>query len=217
MSIVQFDLSNSVDTRGDATQYTSASSLSQVLPNSSQVIAAVARSQFRPEPFAIYTDHNAVRQISNERSPHDLPTLRSILETSAIRHHLLTRAETRQAHNLRKVVARASALETSGSAAKAIDTIFQEIDERFRNGQFKECNELLETTDPKCLSARLIVALLSITLAASRELSARRKFYSAARKAILSRGMNPDSVVGGLQGGRAGNAKSLFSGGKSGR
>jgi hypothetical protein len=112
-------------------------------------------------------------------------------------------------------IAHARQLEAKGQVAKGMDIVFREIDTRLREGNFGECDELLNSIDISKLTPRMIMGLLSITLAASQELKYRRHFFSAARRELKLRGKDPNRLIGGLRGRRAANGTNLFAGGKA--
>jgi hypothetical protein len=59
---------------------------------------------------------------------------------------------------------------------KAIDILFNHVDEWLLRNEFTRCNDLFHVVDVKRLDTHLLVALLSITLAASQKLPDRPKF-----------------------------------------
>ena len=100
-------------------------------------------------------------------------------------------------------------LEESGSIASAIDIIYREIDSRLRKGKFPECDRALRSLSPNCLSNHVIIAILSITLAASKKLASRPQFFAMARKEFKARGLDSGSLIDGLRGWKAANEESL--------
>jgi len=58
---------------------------------------------------------------------------------------------------------------------EAVDILFDHVDDLLIAGQFTKCDELLQTIDLKRLDANLIVAVLSITLAAAEHLPYRER------------------------------------------
>lgn len=112
--------------------------------------------------------------------------------------------------NLLERVYFAKKLEEEGNALAAIDIIYREIDGRLRNGKFLECDRALKVLRPKALSDHVIIGILSITLAASKRLKARPRFFLAARQEIQVRGMDPTSLIDGLRGWKAANEKGVL-------
>lgn len=64
-------------------------------------------------------------------------------------------------------------LEHQQEREAAIDLVFDKIDELLREAAFDRCDEILQSVDVQRLSTSLMVAFLSITLAAKKELSSR--------------------------------------------
>jgi hypothetical protein len=92
-------------------------------------------------------------------------------------------------------------LESSGCTYAALYAIFKEIDQRFRAGDFESSDKLLATTDPSTLSLRMIVGLLSVTVAApKKELPSRQEFFDAAWKHLLAINENAHELLDGLRG-----------------
>jgi len=101
---------------------------------------------------------------------------------------------------LSQALTKARTLETDGRNAAAIDVIFREIDSRLRRSDFEACDDLLEATDPVELTPRMIVAILSITLAAAPNLRSRSKFFREAWDALPHKGKDSATVLSGLRG-----------------
>jgi hypothetical protein len=106
-------------------------------------------------------------------------------------------------NGLQRRFSEALRLESFGRNADALDVVFQEIDRRFREGDFESCDKLLDSVDPSSLSLRMIVGLLSITMAGSRSVLSRQKFYDAAWNHLCAKGEDAEELLGGLRGWRA--------------
>jgi hypothetical protein len=105
-----------------------------------------------------------------------------------------------QSSSLGNKLEEAKRLERSGRGASALDAICNEIDDRFLAGDFESCDAFLRTLNAKQLSPLLIVGILSVTLAASKKLKNRRRFYDAAYEQLPSKGKDPAELIGGLSG-----------------
>jgi hypothetical protein len=196
---MEFGFSRSAITPQGEPFYTSATSVSPVgrISSDSGAVACV-----HPTPrIPVHKDHNAVWAVS------DLGN--SIAYPSTFVNTIDSQSEIwRSVHaseDLRSRIMRAREIEANGQVAQALDIVFREVDRRLREGEFGECEEFLNAADIASLSTRMIMGLLSITFAASRELPARRRFFIAARKQLRLRGKDPERLIGGLRGGRAAN------------
>ena len=84
------------------------------------------------------------------------------------------------------------ALCEAGSTDTAIDVLFKNIDSMSRNGEFEECDRLLLEIDLDKLNTSLMVALLSITLAAKNQLPQRVQVIAAIKSRLQE--TDPDRV-----------------------
>ena len=98
------------------------------------------------------------------------------------------------------LLAEAYRLDQSGRIDAAIDLIFDRVDTLLCGGDFEECDLLLRAVEVDRLSVDLMVAFLSITLAARDRLRERARFYSRVKQQIESeRGVQvTDSLLKGL-------------------
>jgi hypothetical protein len=89
-----------------------------------------------------------------------------------------------------------------GRNSDAIDVLFDAIDDMFLDGEFERCNEALEAVRIELLNPTLIVAVLSVTLAAAEHLPYRETLFerSAERLAVIASEMDMDGLLSGLRG-----------------
>jgi len=66
----------------------------------------------------------------------------------------------------------------------AVDVIFDQLDQLLLDGDFLKCDEVLREIDVNLLNAHTIIAILSVTLRASKKLENRVDFVSRARQRL---------------------------------
>jgi hypothetical protein len=208
MSEVTFDLSSSEAGAHMPRAYTSSNSISfasagHVIRENFKFLAGI--------PWGHLDTSNKAVLLRNFNRGIDVVTIYEVVDTAKLRAQWMSVAS---ATSLRAHLMRAQELEKKGRVADAMDIVFKEVDAALRRGRigFGECDELLENLDIATLSLRMLMGLLSITLAASRGLPSRRRFFNAAYRELKSQGKDPNRLIGGLRGGRAADGKNLFAG-----
>ena len=71
-----------------------------------------------------------------------------------------------------------------GRTARALDVLFDHIDDMLCDGEFQRCDEVIQHIDLERLNTSLLVGVLSITLAAREKLNHRRQVVEAIRKRL---------------------------------
>lgn len=97
------------------------------------------------------------------------------------------------------LVPRAAQLENAGEPARALDLIYDEVDDALLRGDFAAVDAIFPPLLPDTLSVRIILGLLSITAVAAEHLPSRRAFYMAAYDSLESRGRDAERYVGRLE------------------
>lgn len=81
---------------------------------------------------------------------------------------------------------------------KALDIVFDAIDEMLLAGRFAEVDADLGRIDVRATSTDLLVGILTITFMARRELPSRAGFFELVRQELESRGENDPRTLHGL-------------------
>ena len=67
---------------------------------------------------------------------------------------------------------------------KAVDILYEKVDDLLIAGEFKRCDELLRTIDLSRLDTNLIVSVLAMTKSAASDLPCRPNFLARARSVL---------------------------------
>ena len=92
----------------------------------------------------------------------------------------------------------ADRLDKHGKTDTALDIIYDQIDEMLRAGKFADVNDCLRNVATDNHSVHILLALLTITLAAKRKLPDRAAFYARTVATLKSRGELEDGLLIGL-------------------
>jgi hypothetical protein len=93
----------------------------------------------------------------------------------------------------------AEELDRNGKRDKALDMLFQHVDELFHKGSFSEVNSILAEVDATKISVTLMLGYLSITYAANSQLSEYPKLLVRVEKELFERGEPVDKLLQGLK------------------
>jgi len=83
--------------------------------------------------------------------------------------------------------------------AAAIDLLYDNFDRLLADGHFDEADALLKIIPTDGPSLAFLMAVLSITLPATRHLPSRPAFFERVSQACIDQGRNPQSLLGGLR------------------
>jgi len=89
---------------------------------------------------------------------------------------------------------------TRARSARALDIIFNEVDDRLCDGKFDEVNEILQVVDIEDTSVRLLIGYLTITLAAHKKLPYRPTFFQRCKTEFEKRPESQNRINGLTQG-----------------
>jgi hypothetical protein len=92
-------------------------------------------------------------------------------------------------------------LQKAAKTDRAIDLLFEKIDDLLSAGTFSVCDSVLDKADLRKLDVDLTVAFLVITLPAKKRLERRAKFFNKARKAFTTKygRSEADRILQGLK------------------
>ena len=90
-------------------------------------------------------------------------------------------------------------LDEAGDYESAIDIIYDYIDDLLLEGEFIKVNTILKQVDTNILSEDLLVAFLSITLAAKQHLTARSNLFTRVEKTLKERNQYVKELLAGLE------------------
>lgn len=90
-------------------------------------------------------------------------------------------------------------LNDSGESARALDAVFDKVDDWLCAGQFCECDAFLGRLEVESTPSRLLLAILTVTLPASEKLSNREAVFSRAWKTMADRGKDVRRLLGRLR------------------
>lgn len=95
----------------------------------------------------------------------------------------------------------ASLCDKKGEKDKALDIIFDNVDEAFRAGRFDSIDFLLKDAqfDTDKLSINLSLGWLTATLPAKSKLPNRKQFFDAVKKSMEARGEMTSTLLAGLE------------------
>lgn len=82
---------------------------------------------------------------------------------------------------------------------KAIDFVFDAIDELLRKGKFTKVNSVIAGIEVEDMSTTLLLTFLTTTAPARSKLPFRPEFYNKVEKTILNRGKLKDNILYGLK------------------
>ena len=85
-------------------------------------------------------------------------------------------------------VSTAQYLASSGNIDSALDIIYKNIDQLFKEGAFSRVNAIFKTMPPVALSVDIILGLLTASLPARRRLADREEFAKEAERVLHDRG-----------------------------
>ena len=97
------------------------------------------------------------------------------------------------------LVDRAAKLDSQGQTDLALDLIYDQTDEYFREGKFESVNQLLANVNAADYSVDILLGILTATLPAKKHLANRSAFFSAVEKAFTERGDMEDGLLSGLE------------------
>ena len=95
-------------------------------------------------------------------------------------------------------LARADRLDKLGKTDTALDIIYDQVDEMLLAGRFEDVNRCLRDVKTDSYSVHVLLALLTITLAAKRKLPDRAGFYVRAADTLSMRGELEEGLLVGL-------------------
>lgn len=90
-------------------------------------------------------------------------------------------------------------LDGGGETDRALDLLFDTVDDLLLAGRFGECDAILRSADAGEWSATLLVGLLTVTLPARGRLAERAPFVERTRAELAGRGRDTKALLSGLE------------------
>lgn len=92
-------------------------------------------------------------------------------------------------------------LSNAGEISKALDAVYNRLDDWFLEGKFRECDEFLANVKVESTPSRLLLAILTVTFHAVDELDkdVREKFFDRAWQKMESDGKDVQKLLGRLR------------------
>ncbi len=90
-------------------------------------------------------------------------------------------------------------LDASGNTDEALDSVYDEIDELLRSGEFETVDIALCYLRDMDLSLNIALGVLTSTLPAKSKLTFRSRLTRQVRNSLLSQGLDADSLLSGLE------------------
>lgn len=92
----------------------------------------------------------------------------------------------------------AQRLASKGQIDAALDLVYDQVDEMMLASKFDELNQVIDALDTDGLSLDIILGVLTITLPAKSKLTARAKFFDAAKQTLMIREEYREGLLNGL-------------------
>jgi hypothetical protein len=85
--------------------------------------------------------------------------------------------------------------EASGRGAQSLDIVFDTLDDWLLNDEFEKCDSFLKDAPIDLLSVAQLLTVLAATRAAAEQLQNRRGFLERAKRELVSRGRDAESLI----------------------
>ena len=89
--------------------------------------------------------------------------------------------------------------QTQNNEERALDLIFDRLDDLLIGSKFIECDSILATFDVGTMSTAQLLTVLTATAAAKDRLPNRAEFYKRAKSVMTTRGIDADRLLAGLE------------------
>lgn len=96
------------------------------------------------------------------------------------------------------IIDHAKRLESYGHIERALDIIYDYVDDLARQARFDECDLVLASAEPELLSTDLLLAMLTATLPWKSRLRRRHHFFQSVQATLSARGESEEGVLAGL-------------------
>jgi hypothetical protein len=95
---------------------------------------------------------------------------------------------------------RANRLDAKGHTDKALDLVYDQVDELMWNGSFQKLDSILASVHAADYSADLLLGILTATFPGHHRLPVRKKLYEETERVLRERGEYEEGLLVGLEG-----------------